>query len=134
MNRPSSWTIVALDQRRVYADVLEGVPTRHINQQIIEDELAQARRRHHLEPVLIEPPERRLKPTGPEDEGTPYALPAVVCSARLRSQSPAKDPAADGCELCVVWFQPELALPIDESVRAQIQRLDWAELASDRFT
>ncbi|MCB9615038.1 MAG: hypothetical protein H6721_11920 [Sandaracinus sp.] len=118
---------LALLQFAVYADVLEGVPNRAVNDGIVADALALAKRTHGLEPVLIPPRERPL--------GSPssVALPSICCVGRFRSAKPARDPNAERSEACLVWFQDRFAFPVDAQVAAEIASLVWSDIASDDF-
>jgi hypothetical protein len=122
--------VVSLAQRFFHAGPLEGLPTVASNRRGIEAELAALRRRDPGEPVLIPPRETPLDHPG-YPFGTPATLPSVVCVARLRSASPARDPDKAYSELSVVWFQDAFAFPIDADVAAALRRLDWVSLALD---
>jgi hypothetical protein len=131
--------LIRLDQSRVYADVLEGVPNRTINQGIVQQAVAVAKRLHHLNATVIEPTERRLDRGGlaadePTNEFTPFALPAVQCIGTFRAHGHARDPDATYSDLCVVWYQEAMALPIDPTIRDAMSSLSWADLATDGFT
>jgi hypothetical protein len=85
-------------------------------------------------PALIEPAERDV----PIPEATrgryrhPHReLPAVVCLAAFESFTPARDHREVYSYLKVVWFQDDLALPVDPQVEEQLRALDWNGLAID---
>jgi len=118
--------IIRLDQRLVYAGVIEGVPNRRINQGLVADELRRAAAlcpgaRCHL----IPPSEKTPYPTKPNA----VFLPSVVCNAVLERIG--RTPNDHSCweTLVVVWFQDEFALPIAAPVLDQLQALDWRALA-----
>lgn len=119
---------LALQQFRVYADVLEGVPDRAINDDIIADALALAARTHGLDPVLIPPRQRQLG-----SRASHVSLPSICCIGRFRSAKPARDPNAERSEACLVWFQDQFAFPVDAEVVAEIATLVWSDIASDDF-
>ena len=95
--------VLALEQRDVYADVIEGVPNAHINAGIVADALARAGHRHGGSPCLVPPRVRPLRSSAEPKE----VLPRVCCIARVRG-APPRDPAADHGEACLVWFQDDV--------------------------
>ena len=119
---------LALLQFAVYADVLEGVPDRAINDGIIADALALAKRTHGLDPVLITPRERPLG-----SRPSRVSLPSICCVGRFRSPQPARDPSAERSEVCLVWFQDQFAFPINAEVAAESATLVGSEIATDDF-
>ena len=104
--------ITELHQTGTYAGLLDGGPSASIDQRLL-DRLAEpcsARRGW-----LLLAPERPTEPPAPARRHRP--LPAVRCQATLV--------AGDG-ELDVVWFQDDLALPIDPIVRERLRELEFA--------
>lgn len=119
----------SLRQWSTYAGQLEGAPTRERNEQMVQRVLQQESRPG--EPgTLIQPIERAIELKN-YPFGTPAALPSVTCVGRLHSFQPARDLALDCSDLVVVWFQDSYAFPIEPSVRARINALDWVNLAYD---
>ncbi len=123
----------SLRQQVTYGGLLEGFPTRQMNQDIIEGILSSERRRDAGDPYLIPPVQRPLEypRARPYPFGEPVALPPVSCVARFTSLEPARDKAMDGSELVVVWFQGEFALPVDRQVVQQLLAIDWNQHAFD---
>jgi hypothetical protein len=141
----------ALYQWTTYAALLEGIPWREFNDQRIRRGLRAARRHclrdarryrlEALEPHLI-PPARRDYMCSPGDmEGTGRTspevaewLPMVTCAGVFKSLSLTRT-RPEGpwgwSVLAVVWYQDELAPPIEKSVLAGLRRLDWERLAVD---
>jgi uncharacterized protein (TIGR02996 family) len=124
----------ALRQFQVYEGLLEGLPTTQLNQQIIEQLVAQERERPAGgEPYLIRPVETPIE--YPRDRpypfGQPVALPPVACVGRFHSFEPARAPGHGYSVLVVIWFQAEFALPIDPHVWEQLLLIDWDQLAAD---
>ena len=119
---------IGLSQTAIYADVLEGVPNREINDRIVAQALEVGQRLYWLAPALIPPIQHSLG-------GNPLkaALPPVRCIGRFRSLQPAHDPNAERSEACIVWFQAEFAFPIEPEIVQAIQTLKWAEIARDDF-
>lgn len=114
----------SLRQWRTYTGLLEGLPTRQMNERDIEHLLKQERDRGWWagEPYLVPPVVRSIEYDGKYPFGVPEALPHVTCVARYISY-----PA----ELTVIWFQQEFAFPIDPQVFDHLQGIDWARLAID---
>jgi uncharacterized protein (TIGR02996 family) len=124
----------ALRQFRVYEGLLEGLPTTQLNQQIIDELLAQEREGPAGgEPYLIRPVETPLE--YPRDRpypfGQPRGLPPIACVGRFHSFQPAREPWRHYSELVVIWFQAEFALPIDPQVWEQFLSIDWDQHAAD---
>lgn len=118
--------VLALEQRDVYADVIEGVPNAHINAGIVASALARAVGLYGGNPYLVPP---RVRPLRSRDEPK-EALPQVCCIARVRG-GPPRDPAADHGEACVVWFQDELTSTVAPNVADSLGRLLWSDIATD---
>jgi uncharacterized protein (TIGR02996 family) len=95
------------------------IPEEGRAQAAVDSAVGRARQLAGREPYLIppEPRPRRL----PAD----LAIPRMVCVGRLSSYHHARDPQQFGSELTVLWFQDDMALPIDPVVREQIRAIDW---------
>jgi hypothetical protein len=104
--------------------VLEGVPWKEKNDEIIERFHRQAAAQYYALPIVIEPV--RIPFTLiPNLPGPPREhLPQIVCSARF-SSSPIKNERQDCSHLAFLWFQDTWALPIDPAVLQKIQKVDW---------
>lgn len=112
----------SIRQWRTYAGLLEGLPTRQMNERDIERLLKEERERGWWagEPYLVPPVVRPIEYHRKYPFGDPEALPDVTCVARYVSY-----PA----ELTVVWFQSEFAFPINPQVLEHLQGIDWGRLA-----
>jgi uncharacterized protein (TIGR02996 family) len=122
----------SLDQHEVYAGLLEGLPTREMNERIIERTLDKERGGPQgAQPFLIRPRETPIEyhRDRPYPFGEPAALPGVCCVGRVTSLGPAAGKAGDYSALSVVWFQDEFALPVDPPVLDQLLAIDWDEHA-----
>lgn len=119
--------IDALLQTRTYSGLVEGIPTREMNDRIIESALLAARRWRHAEKPLLLPSEETpiILPSGATYAfGTPVSLPQVQCTAYLV--------AMDGrSALTVVWFQNDFALPLASNVEKQMRAIDWDKVAEE---
>jgi hypothetical protein len=125
-----------LFQHHTYWGLLAGRPSPGYNQELIDAAIRDAEKKlwRTGQPFLIEPvqrevqlPERTRRLYGYQ----PMELPAVVCLAAFWSFPPARDRAEHYSFLKVVWFQDELALPIDPQVEERLRALDWNRLATD---
>lgn len=128
--------LLALQQSRTYAGLLEGLPTTEINQGLLAD--LPAKHRDYGRPAHVIKPVEELIPYSdqsgePYPFGTPARLPPILCAAQFESFQPARDMEAHASGLTVVWFQRHFAFPIDEDVVKAIQAIDWAECAGDFF-
>jgi uncharacterized protein (TIGR02996 family) len=91
----------------------------------VERIVAREREQTSREPYLI-PPEPR-PPKLPADVG----IPRMACLGRFSSLRPARDPTALKSEMVILWFQDDMALPIDPVARQQILAIDWERHAAD---
>lgn len=127
-----------LHQSETYEGVMLGHPDREEHEGIVRAALRRASERvdgvrstPHLIPLAERltpiPPEKRGEAT--ESERIDY--PAIICTARFDSLAPARDPSEHGSSLVIVWFQDNLAMPIDKAVLDAITAVNWNELAYD---
>lgn len=125
-------TLESLRQHKVYAGLLEGLPTDAQNRRHIAAVMADAKRIADGGAAhLIEPVQTPIAYEGRYPFGAPMALPEVAVIAALRSYSSARDPDADYSTLVVVWFQDHFALPVAPEIEAKLRELSWEALASD---
>lgn len=119
----------SLQQHSTYAGLLEGLPTRQMNQRTIESLLKTERERGWWvgEPYLVPPVVRLIEyPGGGQYPfGDPEALPGVACVARFVAHAP----NACTAELTVIWFQDVFAFPIAPHVREHLEGIDWTSKA-----
>lgn len=120
--------VLHLEQRHVYADVIEGVPNADINQGIVDEAVARAARLGAGEPHLVPPRERSLGSFGDEEK---RSLPPIACIARVRGAP--IDAAADHAEASLVWFQDEVSTTLPEDVAAALDAKRWSDIAQDVF-
>lgn len=122
-----------LTQHSTYGGLIEGVPSRRLNQNMIDRALDKARTfgpgRVALIPPVVTPfdgPQREL------DEPPRFyeRLPATTCFGQFRSDV-IGDPYETYSCLGIVWFQDSFALPIAVEIEAAIRQLDWDQLAAD---
>ncbi len=122
----------SLKQWSVYAGLIEGLPTRERNDDMIQQLVAEASRRDGHAPLLITP----VQPLIPYDEGrypfgVPAMLPAIGCVARFHCGAPARNHQRNHSDLTVIWFQDDFAFPLSEQAAQAIHEMDWETLAND---
>jgi hypothetical protein len=123
-------------QWRTYSGLLEGIPFKQMNDEIIARALQSARKKIDLSvPIhLLEPPREKLhfsrnQSVRPQREYE--RIPAIACAAAFESFDPARDKDCFSSCLIFLWFQNEWALPIAPSIVTQIRKINWDELAED---
>jgi hypothetical protein len=132
-----SVSLTRVYQYKTYLGFLGGLPHKDLNDNIINEAVALAKKDGFLgsNPYLI-PPERRDFRRKPGDvshwEGPvpPEWLPRVACITNFESD-PARDSTKDFSSLTVVWFQDEFCFPIDKAILSQLREIKWEELADD---
>lgn len=126
-------SIDTLYQAKTYGGLLEGVPTKRLNDQIIERVKNKAREMAHgIMPVtIIEPKTRKILGLENNVFGKSIALPGVYCIAEIISSQTFKDPSKDGSGLMVIWFQDTFAWPIQEDVLQELQKLPYKQLCGE---
>jgi hypothetical protein len=124
----------ALRQFLVYDGLLEGLPTREMNEwtfvEVVTEE--RARRPHDAGPLLIRPEQRPIEYRGGERYpfGEPAAIPRVGCVGQFRP-SPARDQREDYSQLVVIWFQNDFAPPIGREAWTHLRAIDWERHVTD---
>jgi len=127
-----------LFQYRTYRGLLEGLPTKRLNRELVNHAQECAKDKLWLSgtPFLIDPLENLLPlPKGyrliANEENLPARIPSFVCLAQFESYQPVKNPEDHYSYLSIVWFQNEFALPIDPAVEEIIRCIDWNAVATD---
>ncbi len=123
--------LVAIDQWGTYSGLLEGIPTKEMNERYIRRTLENVRDRWHFEPYLIQPIETPIELGREYPFGTPASIPDITCVGRFDCFDIARDKSMDGSTLRIVWFQSDFAFPIDSAIQEHIYSLDWEKYASD---
>jgi hypothetical protein len=131
--RQSERTVLLLHLNHyfTYEGLPVGHPTTGRNREQLQRLVAHC---HHPEgygePYLIEPIETLLElPEAQRRPGTPAALPSITCIARFMSDVLPHDAENIASVLRVIWFQYDLALPIDPYVLSQFAVMDWEKHA-----
>jgi hypothetical protein len=118
-------------QHEVYARLLEGLPTREMNEQHIQALLDEARKRTSAASYVVPPREEPIEHRGRYPFGDPAMLPRVACVGHFDSLPPACDTSQDYSSLVIIWFQQEYAFPIEPKALEKIRAIDWDQLAAD---
>lgn len=123
-------------QWRTYSCLLEGIPDKQFNDEIIARSLQQARGKidssvpiHLLAPAREKLNFSRDKSIRPSREYE--RIPAIACVAAFESLEPARDKTCYYSCLIFLWFQKDWALPIARSIVTQIRNTNWNDLAKD---
>lgn len=131
LNSGHSIHLIRIDQWETYGGLLEGVPTKELNERIINRTIEGAKRQWHFAPYLIQPLETPIKMDRDYPFGTPASIPDIICVTKFDCFDTVQDKNMDASTLSIIWFQAEFAFPIDEKVQTQIQSIDWNQYASD---
>ena len=133
-------TLKSFEQQMTYAGLLEGVPSRALNDRLIQsviDEVGSRPQSGGHRPFVI-PPVRRDYCRVPGDmgpspirSGVPEWLPSIRCIGSFESFPPARDTDMHASALDIVWFQDDYAMPIAETILDVIRNLDWTSTAYD---
>ena len=136
----SSGRVIALEeihQHLTYAGLLEGLPTRKINKDIISEikNTTQDKIWANTTPYIISCKQTRIqlpddraayyKSRGPEYE--PLALPKIICIGHFMSDAITDDFMFSN--LTIAWFQADWMMPVDNKILEQIKSMDWNKYA-----
>ena len=126
-----------------YSGLLEGLPDRKMNRDIISGLAEEANRKIYnaSKPYIIKPEEllielepgprksyrdRMVKEHG--DDWKLMEIPRIECIASFESKPISDDYM--GSNLTVVWFQDEYPMPINQDIINKIKSIDWDNKAS----
>lgn len=119
-----------LSQWHTYSGLLEGTPTREINQAYLANIGPAAPHRLIQVSSYLAPP--RIRKVGRHRSSAELEwLPHITCVAIFESDRPARDPDAMFSSLQINWLQDRFALPIADDALEHIKAVDWAALADD---
>ncbi len=130
---PVSIQLITLNQSKVYAGLIEGIPTEEMNQRIIEGAVRDVNKGFEaVQPYLIIPKQEPLDIGREYPLGKPAMLPNIQCTAFFRCVFPTPyGTPHDYSYMTIIWFQKEYAMPIDYEVMAKIRAIDWLNLATN---
>jgi len=133
--------IIALEeihQHLTYVGLLEGLPTRRINKEIISEikNIANEKIWASSTPYIVKPDESPIKLS--EDRETYYksrgpeyeriTLPKIICIGHFMSDAITDDFMFSS--LIIVWFQEDWMMPIDNKILTQIKSINWDKHAT----
>ena len=118
-------SLVRLNQYRTYEGLIEGIPTKEMNDRLIDAALEAAKEPNRRNAKLLPPIYRKIELSRPYPFGDPVSLPRVTCIGRWQSPFGQRG-AFDGWgEMTLVWYQDDFALPIDPTIITAISELNW---------
>lgn len=120
----------SLSQSLTYEGLLEGVPTVAVTKQQIarvRDQWHGADRGHDA--LVLEPPLKLPDDGALNLPATRCLLPRIFCRARFSRWSEIAGHVSGEFHLTLVWWQEEWALPIAEGVLAELNEVNWADVA-----
>jgi hypothetical protein len=122
-------SLVEIRQSRTYEGLLEGIPTKRMNDRQIAHLMKEHASRSGATPVLITPIQTPIAHSGIYPFGTPASLPAITCVGRFSSGTPTRGGRGDYSTLTAVWFQDDFCFPVDSEIFLKLRALDWESLA-----
>lgn len=124
--------IINIHQSLTYDGLLEGMPTKRLNDRILEGTQAYAKKLFHCNAVfLIEPEQKPIEYEGRYPFGEPAGMPLVTCIVKLKSYGTYRDKTKDYSELVVIWLQEEFLFPIDPEILEKIKQIPFGELCQE---
>ncbi|MGY1580705.1 hypothetical protein [Streptomyces sp. MN13] len=128
-----SLELVELRLTSTYGGMLEGYPSKPLNDRKVDTLVAAAETAFPFLPVHLVPPprERHDEPAGPF--GPVEVLPSVSCVGSFHSTAvdPEHDPVEYRSGLTVVWYQPTPRVPAEHDADEGLRAIAWEELAVD---
>jgi hypothetical protein len=125
--------LTELRMASTYEGVLEGYPSRFINDRRVRSLKRQAEQAFPSTPVHLVVPVREYPDEAPRAFGPVEVLPAVACFGLFRSEAvaPELDAVMHRSALAVAWFQSGVDVPSGEDAEPALRDLRWEELAQD---
>lgn len=111
--------LLELEQHSTYRGLLDGGPNHELNEQILAEVAGRAGR---IPTHLVRPTERLIERRRPSPYGPLVHVPERMCTGLFD---------LGGHWLTIVWFQDAWAPPIDAVVLAELEKLEFLELAFD---
>jgi hypothetical protein len=117
------------EQHRVYEGLLEGLPTREMNERTLK-RLRENPPDGSTAVYIIEPIQTPIAYEGSYPFGTPARLPSIQVTAWFESRW-TRDPQEDYSRLVIVWFQDEFGYPFAPKALEGLRGVPWRELSTD---
>ncbi len=111
--------IIQLYQDFTYEGLIEGRPSKLVNGMVLRNKERRAKSILEIDEIFILNQEK-------ENE-----LPHITCIALLKSNDVFKNSQLDFSCLGLIWFQNELALPIDNEILKQIKTIPFKKLCTE---
>lgn len=122
--------IIQLNQSYTYGGLIEGLPTKALNEDILNRVIVKAREECFMNEVyIVEPDENEMFYSGLNK--TSFEIPNFKCIARVESLEVFKDPSAIFSGLVIVWFQESLALPIEPEILEKIKMIPYRTICAE---
>tara|TARA_B100001750_G_C15316894_1_gene500153 strand:- start:365 stop:826 length:462 start_codon:yes stop_codon:yes gene_type:complete len=131
-------TLEEIYQDLTYSSLIEGIPTRRLNKDIIKatyksvnDKIYSSAPIHIIRPSEepVDLPEDRLDYYRSKGEDwEPLSIPKICCMANFIS-----NPITENymfSNLTIIWFQKNWVMPIEDYILKQIKSLDWNRYAN----
>lgn len=124
--------ICAIQQVRTYEGLLEGFPTKEMNQRRIQHFKQEAERFCGTSYIhLIEPIETPIHYDGKYPFGEPAQLPSIVCIVEVGYYKAFRDMEKDYSRLGIVFFQNHFAFPIDTEILEKIKQIPYRQICGE---
>ena len=124
--------IKSIQQRLTYEGLLEGLPTKQMNERILIESKENAQKFCQLNKVyLIEPEQKPIQYNGRYPFGEPAQLPSVICIVELHCYSVFKDETKDYSALGLIWFQDNFMFPIDSNILEKIKEIPFGKICEE---
>lgn len=128
-SRKTPANLTSIYQSRTYKGLI-GLPTKQINDKIIEETKLKAKSIFKVEEIYIIMPTNTpllLNPTMTKYIG----LPMYTCIAQIQHPDPIKTITKTYSAAIFIWWQDSYALPIDKHVLVAIRNLKWENVAGE---
>jgi len=124
--------IQAIRQWEIYSGLLEGFPTKRMNNEILRGVKETARKFCGMEEVyVIEPIQTPIEYDGKYPFGEPAELPPVACIAEIKCYAVFRDRDKDFSSLALVWFQSDYAFPIEDEILEKIKQIPFSQICGE---
>mgnify|MGYP001436869681 CR=1 FL=1 len=124
--------IKSIKQRLTYDGLLEGLPTKKLNETILIGIKEDAKKFCQLDEVyLIEPLQKQIKYDGEYPFGDPYELPNVICIVEVSYYTTFRDESKDYSGLGIIWFQENFLFPIEDAILQKIKEIPFTKICQE---
>jgi hypothetical protein len=125
-------TVSKIMQWHTYEGMLEGLPNRKLNRDLLESLERKLKDFCGLDQVyIIEPLEKPFTADSPYFRGDPAMLPMVTCMAEIFTYHSFRDQTREFSMMGIAWFQDQFAFPVDQNVVDIIKAIPYRELCGE---